>query len=104
MKLYFSVSLFFFLTILSNLSSAAIKVTALKSNVQQTVFFSWQIQSGERNQTQAAYRVWVADSPENLKKTGKLTWDSGQMKSDQSNLLAAAGLILKPALSFFWLL
>jgi len=43
---------------------------------------SWQIVSDEKNVMQTAYRIHVADSPENLD-AEKLIWDSGKISSDK---------------------
>ena len=102
MKLPHFISFCFILTLFTNLALAEIKVTNLKSNFQQSVFFSWQIQSDQRSQVQSAYEIWVSDSPENLKKTTKLIWNSGKVKSGQSNLVPATELALKPAQTYWW--
>ncbi len=102
MKLPHFISFCFILTLFTNLALAGIKVTNLKSNFQQSVFFSWQIQSDQRSQVQSAYEIWVSDSPENLKKTTKLIWNSGKVKSGQSNLVQATELALKPAQTYWW--
>lgn len=102
MKLPHFISFCFILTLITNLSLAGIKVTNLKSNFQQSVFFSWQIQSDQRSQVQSAYEIWVSDSPVNLKKTTKLIWNSGKVNSGQSNLVPATELALKPAKTYWW--
>ena len=96
MKLPHFISFCFILTLFTNLSLAGIKVTNLKSNFQQSVFFSWQIQSDQRSQVQSAYEIWVSDSPVNLKKTTKLIWNSGKVKSGQSNLVQATETSFQP--------
>jgi hypothetical protein len=69
---------------------------------QATILFSWQIKTSQRAWTQSAYQIQVANSPESLKASKNLIWDSGKVKSEQSNLVSSAGLILKPAQTYFW--
>ncbi len=59
---------------------------------------SWTLLPGQpelRGQAQSAYQVLVASTPEALAKDQGDLWDSGQVKSDQSNQLAYAGSALK---------
>ncbi len=63
---------------------------------------SWTLQSGQRGQTQTAYRILVASSPKLLDKdTGDL-WDSGKVVSDQSNQIAYAGRPLESQMECYW--
>jgi alpha-L-rhamnosidase len=63
---------------------------------------SWQLQSGERNVSQAALQVLVASSEKLLAAdTGDL-WDSGRQASPQSVLVAYAGKPLKSRQACFW--
>ena len=45
---------------------------------------SWEIQSAQRAVRQQAYRIIAASSPENLKASDRLLWDSGVQHSQQS--------------------
>ncbi len=63
---------------------------------------SWQLQSPQRNQRQTAYRVLVADSPEQLQKQQGNLWDSGRQSADQSLLVPYAGKPLAAAKPYFW--
>jgi alpha-L-rhamnosidase len=66
------------------------------------ILFRWQIKTRQCGWKQSAYQVQVADSPENLQTSGKLIWDSGNIKSEQSNLVPSTGLVLNPAQTYFW--
>jgi alpha-L-rhamnosidase len=81
-----------------------LRVISLQSikTENSAILFNWQIQTDLRNQVQSAYEVQVADSPDNLKNSGKLIWNSGKVKSGQSNLVQAPGLDLKPARTYYW--
>jgi len=85
-------------------TSGNLKVINLKSikTDQRGFVFSWQIHSSLRNQFQSAYRLQVATSSESLKTFQSLVWDSGDVKSEQSNLVTAPGLTLKPAQTYYW--
>lgn len=85
-------------------TSGNLKVISLKSikTDQRGILFSWQIRSSLRNQFQSAYRLQVATSPESLKASQNLVWDSGDVKSEQSNLVTAQGLTVNPAQTYYW--
>ncbi|GAB2559795.1 alpha-L-rhamnosidase [Spirosoma areae] len=63
---------------------------------------SWQLKSAQRNQEQTAYRVLVADSPEQVQKGLGNVWDSGRQASNQSLLVPYAGKPLLAAKPYFW--
>ncbi len=63
---------------------------------------SWILESKERNQLQAGYRIIVASSIENLNNNRGDIWDSEMVESDQSILVAFEGNELKPATKYFW--
>ncbi len=63
---------------------------------------SWQLQSAQRNQTQTAWRVLVANTPENLQKGVGNLWDSGKQPTDQSILVPYAGAPLRAGNQYFW--
>ncbi|MDD4191972.1 MAG: family 78 glycoside hydrolase catalytic domain [Mangrovibacterium sp.] len=64
--------------------------------------FSWQMNSGKRNQSQSAYQILVALSPEELKPSGRLIWDSGKEESSASVFIEATSLNLQAAQTYFW--
>jgi alpha-L-rhamnosidase len=63
---------------------------------------SWILESKERNQLQAGYRIIVSSSIENLNNNRGDIWDSEKVESDQSILIAFKGGELKPATKCFW--
>jgi len=63
---------------------------------------SWQIVSDECNVRQTAYRVLVADSPEQLSSGEGNCWDSGKIRSDNSLQVFYAGVPLRPATTYYW--
>lgn len=63
---------------------------------------SWWLDDGRRGAIQTAYRILVASSPESLEKDVADLWDSGEVKSDQSHLVAYAGKPLTPHLDCSW--
>lgn len=64
--------------------------------------FSWQLQSGLRNQTQYAYRILVAENLIDVKNLKGKIWDSKKVVSDQSILVSYDGKELNPAHKYFW--
>ncbi len=67
----------------------------------QTPQFSWQIISNQRSQVQAAFRLLVAISAEDLESEKNIIWDSGKVNSGQSVLVSGDGLKLEPAQTYF---
>lgn len=63
---------------------------------------SWVLQSNQRGQRQAAYRILVATSPRLLAKEQGDLWDSGQVQSDQSTHVAYRGKELKSGMECYW--
>ncbi len=63
---------------------------------------SWQLQSTERNQKQAAYQILVATSAAKLREGKTDLWDSGKVVSDQSLLVTYAGQPLASRTECFW--
>ncbi|MCF8279866.1 MAG: family 78 glycoside hydrolase catalytic domain, partial [Bacteroidales bacterium] len=65
--------------------------------------FSWIIEVADRrNVVQTAYQVRVAIELDELKRSKKLVWDSGRVKSDASVLVPYVGPALKPGTRYFW--
>ncbi|MHB9028769.1 MAG: glycoside hydrolase family 78 protein [Candidatus Latescibacterota bacterium] len=63
---------------------------------------SWEMESSGRGQAQKAWRVLVASSRENLDATGGDLWDSGKVKSDQSNQVVYEGKETASGAQVFW--
>jgi len=62
---------------------------------------NWQIVSNEKNVTQTAYRIQVANSLENLENE-TLVWDSGKINSDKSVCVEYSGPEMKSSQRYFW--
>jgi len=62
---------------------------------------SWELASTEKNVMQASYEVQVAVSERELAR-GKFLWDSGVVKSDQSNGVEYTGPELVSGGTYFW--
>ncbi len=63
---------------------------------------SWKITSDKNNLMQTAYQIWVSSSPEELAKDKGDLWNSGKVNSDQSILVAYAGVRLKTNQRCYW--
>lgn len=63
---------------------------------------SWEIKASGKNVMQTAYRILVADSEEALAKDQGNLWDSGEVKSSQSNQIEYAGKQLKVFQFCYW--
>lgn len=63
---------------------------------------SWQLQSNQPDTLQTAYQIIVASSLSKLKAGQADLWDSGQVSSDQSVLVAYAGKSLAAREACFW--
>lgn len=66
---------------------------------------SWVLESGNpmaRGQSQTAYRIVVASSPEKLKSNDADIWDSGRINSEQTIQIAYAGKPLQSKLAYYW--
>jgi alpha-L-rhamnosidase len=64
--------------------------------------FGWQLQSGQRNVLQTAYRILVADKRELLEKNTGNIWDSKKAGSNQSAQVLFKGKKLNAATKYFW--
>jgi len=80
----------------------SLTIKNLKTTVNEVPLMSWQLNSEQRNQSQSAYQIQVASSPDDLKSSKQLVWDSGKTISAQSVLVAASLPELKPAKTYFW--
>jgi hypothetical protein len=65
-------------------------------------FFSWQLISNQRNQSQSAFQIQVALSPDDLNSSRQLVWDSGKVKSARSVLNEGSSLKLRADQTYFW--
>lgn len=63
---------------------------------------SWIMESNQRGQKQRAYQILVSDSEEQLKQNEGQLWDSGKVKSEQSNQVVYEGQPLKPRMRCYW--
>ena len=63
---------------------------------------SWELTSQEYNQYQSAYRLIVASSKENLEKDQGDIWDSGKIRSHQTNQIEYQGKPLQSRQKVWW--
>ncbi|MCF3109231.1 glycoside hydrolase family 78 protein [Niabella sp. CC-SYL272] len=63
---------------------------------------SWELNSGQKNARQSAYRILVADDPELLKKDLGNAWDSRKVLSDASIQIRYAGKPLVSGKKYYW--
>lgn len=63
---------------------------------------SWQLQSQQRNVSQAAYQILVASSPEKLKSNISDLWNSKKQCSNNSILISYKGIPLKSTQTCYW--
>lgn len=63
---------------------------------------SWQLQSQQRNVSQAAYQILVASSPEKLKSNTGDLWNSKKQCSNNSILISYKGIPLKSTQACYW--
>jgi len=64
--------------------------------------FSWIISSGKRNQTQSAFRILVATTPEALAGNRADLWDSGTIRSGETIQHEYNGNELKSNSAYYW--
>jgi alpha-L-rhamnosidase len=63
---------------------------------------SWTLESRQRGESQTAYQVLVASSPQHLKRDKADLWDSGKVLSDQTAQVDYQGTGLPSRQSCFW--
>lgn len=63
---------------------------------------SWEIISDARAVMQTAYQIRAAETPASLQSGKKFLWDSGQVKSDQSNQVEYQGPTLHSGQRIYW--
>ena len=81
---------------------AAITITNLQTSIGKVPLFSWQLSSNQRNQSQSAYQIQIANDPEDLKASKGIIWNSGKIESGQSVLVAGTAIELNPAQTYCW--
>jgi alpha-L-rhamnosidase len=63
---------------------------------------SWQLESPARVQSQTAYEILVASSPELLGKNQGDEWDTGRIASDETLDVAYGGARLRSGMRYYW--
>src|SRR5690606_26333546 len=63
---------------------------------------SWELESKKYNQYQSAYQVIVASSPEKLSKGEGDLWDTGKLRSSETNQIAYQGSDLQSRQRVWW--
>jgi hypothetical protein len=63
---------------------------------------SWEVSSLERGQSQTAWRILVASTPEKLAADDGDLWDSGQVDSDETAQVSYAGSVLESRSRCHW--
>ncbi|HUT54105.1 MAG TPA: glycoside hydrolase family 78 protein [bacterium] len=63
---------------------------------------SWILQSSGRGQAQSAYRILVADSPQDLDRGVGSLWDSGKIESDETEQIVYRGKPLSSRMRCYW--
>ena len=63
--------------------------------------FNWQMESDRYGACGQAYRLWVADSPEQLA-AGRYIYDSGKVLSGESVGVVYQGKALQPSTRYYW--
>lgn len=69
---------------------------------QKKPFFGWEVNSGQNNTLQTAYRILVASSAEKIRNDQGDCWDSGKIEGDESQNISYAGKALQPNSVYFW--
>ena len=64
--------------------------------------FSWRLSHPERNQSQAAYRIIVASSLEDVQNEIGTLWDSGRVESDETVNVVYGGADLESMTVYYW--
>ncbi len=64
--------------------------------------FSWVTEYDSYNSYQTAYQLIVGTSPQNLLNEKTDIWDSGKVKSSQSNQVQYSGISLVSNRTYFW--
>ncbi len=80
---------------------ATLTIKNMKTSVNETPLFSWQINSDQRSQMQSAYQILVSNNPEDLKNSKGYIFNSGKISSGQS-VLVAGTFDLNSAETYYW--
>ena len=90
-------------------SNTGIFATRLKTNykefstgVANPVSFSWELESGARNQSQSAWQIIISDDSKLLNQNEGNIWNSGKINSGQSIGILIDSLQLKSGTHYFW--
>ena len=62
----------------------------------------WKMVSDQRNQSQSAYEIIVADNVKDIQKQFGNIWSTGKITSSQSQQIEFVGLALKPFTGYYW--
>lgn len=103
-------SLFLIITSCSKEQSKSLSVNDLRCEYrvdpmgidQPQPRLSWTLESSDPGRQQSAWQILVASSPEKLSRNKGDLWNSGQVKSDQSNQMAYAGTPLESRKQVWW--
>lgn len=98
------------LALISGICSAAVTVKGLRCEYlvdplgidATSPRLSWIITSGRRGETQTAYQILAASSPELLRDGKADLWDSGKVSSDESSQIIYSGQPLVSRERCFW--
>lgn len=89
--------------------SSGIKIDKMFCNYKQfasgvgtTVNFGWTLLSNERNQSQKAFQIIIADNQKSIEANEANVWDSGKILSDQSVGNLFENINLKPDRYYYW--
>lgn len=89
--------------------AAGIKPVNLRAEYKHNPFLddrspriSWELESKKYNQHQSAYQVIVASSPEKLSKGEGDLWDTGKLRSSETNQIAYQGSDLQSRQRVWW--
>lgn len=69
--------------------------------IDKNPYFSWKMQSSEKEQKQTAYQILISETEEDLDK-GIYVWDSGKVMTDQSVAIPYEGTALEAENDYFW--
>ncbi len=64
--------------------------------------FSWKLESSQNGVAQQSYEIRVATSVRNLNSVKDLVWESGEIKSEESNQINYVGKALKSKTRYYW--
>lgn len=89
--------------------AAGLNVEKLKTNnltaplgIDVIPFYSWQMNSDVRGESQSAYQILVSSTSDLLDAGNGDVWDSGKILSSASNNVAYNGIALKSKSDYYW--